>query len=55
MLNLIVNELLIIFPFVYPQQPAGAWHGYIEDDLHPSQVGQEHPEDHPVHEDGLSR
>lgn len=39
MLNLIVHELLIIFPFVYPQQPASAWHGYIEDDLHPSQVG----------------
>jgi hypothetical protein len=32
---------------------AGAWHGHPEDDLDATQVGQEHPEDHPVHEDGV--
>ncbi len=30
-----------------------AWHGHTEGHRPPLEVSQEHPEDHPVHEDGL--
>ncbi len=33
---------------------AAAWYGHPEDRRPSSEVRQEHPEDHPVHEDGVS-
>ena len=32
---------------------AAAWHGHLEDHRPSAEVCQEHPEDHPVHEDGV--
>lgn len=34
---------------------AEPWNGHAEGHLDPSEVGQEHPEDHSVHEDGVRR
>ncbi len=46
---------LMIFQPVSGAVPAAARHGQPEGHRHQAQVGQEHPEDHAVHEDGLRR